>query len=75
MGMKNLLFLVIGGDFKFYCLQVKNPMAMSIQPKKFSFFPLGMRVYFRPRVFLSLGRFLADIWPIFPVVRGPTACV
>ena len=33
-GMENL-FLLIGGDFEFYCLQVKNPVGI---PKIFSQF-------------------------------------
>ena len=39
MGMKNPL-LLMGGDFEFYCLQLKNPMGI---PKILMLFPVGMR--------------------------------
>ena len=38
MGMENLLFLM-GGGFKFYCLQLKNPVGV---PKILVFFLVGM---------------------------------
>ena len=40
MGIENLLFLM-GGDFKFYFLQLKNPVGI---PKILVFFLVGMRV-------------------------------
>ena len=39
-GMENIL-LFMGGDFKFYCLQLKNPERMLIQLKNFSVSPMG----------------------------------
>ena len=39
MGMENPLFLM-GGDFKFYCLQLKNPVGI---PKILVFSLVGMR--------------------------------
>ena len=40
MGMENRL-LLIGGDFEFYCLQLKNPVGMA---KVSMLFQVGMRV-------------------------------
>ena len=40
MGMENPL-LLIGGDFEFYCLQLKNPVGI---PKILKVFPVGMTV-------------------------------
>ena len=40
MGMENPL-LLMGGDFEFYCLQLKNPVGI---PKILMLFPVGMRV-------------------------------
>ena len=40
MGMKNPL-LLMGGDFEFHCLQLKNPVGI---PKILMLFPVGMRV-------------------------------
>ena len=42
MGMKNPL-LLMGGDFEFYCLQLKKTVGI---PKIFILFPVGMRVQF-----------------------------
>ena len=40
IGMENPL-LLMGGDFEFYCLQIKNPVVIS---KMLMLFPVGMRV-------------------------------
>ena len=40
MGMENPL-LLMGGDFEFYCLQLKNPVGI---PKILMLLPVGMRV-------------------------------
>ena len=40
MGMENPL-LLMGGDFEFYCFQLKNPVGI---PKILMVFPVGMRV-------------------------------
>ena len=40
MGTENPL-LLRGGDFEFYCLQLKNPVGI---PKILMLFPVGMRV-------------------------------
>ena len=40
MGLENPLFLM-GGHFKFYCLQLEKPMGI---PKILVFFLVGMRV-------------------------------
>ena len=68
MGMKNPL-LLMGGDFEFYCLQLKNPVGIL---KILMLFPVGMRVQCSfPmgifRVFFSPG---TNFRPIFPVGRG-----
>ena len=58
MGMENPL-LLMGGDFEFYCLQLKKPVGI---PKTFMVFPVGMRVQrsfpiaMKFRIFFSPGQ-------------------
>ena len=70
MGMENPLLLK-GGDFEFYCLQLKNPVGI---PKVLMLFPVGMRVQCSiPMGIKFQGIFLTgdtNFRPIFPVVRG-----
>ena len=47
MRMENPLFLM-GGDFEFYCLQLKNPVGI---PKIQMVFPVGITLGTRGRVF------------------------
>ena len=70
MGMQNVL-LLMGGDFQFYCLQLKIPVGMSNQHQHF---PTGDTLSI---VNLSMGMkfqciYLTgdDFWPIFQVGRG-----
>ena len=62
-GDENLL-LLMGGDFEFYCLQLKNPVGI---PKILMFFPVGMRVQCSlpmgikfQGIFLTRDKFSAD---------------
>ena len=56
--MENVLVLM-GGDFKFYCLQIKSPVGMRVKCS----FPMRMKFQ---------GTFINEMifWPIFPVGRG-----
>ena len=56
--MENVLVLM-GGDFKFYCLQLKSPVGMKVQCS------LPMRMKFQSTFINGM-----IFWPIFPVGRG-----
>ena len=69
MGTENPLFLM-GRDFKFYCLQLKNPVGI---PKILVFFLVGMRVLcIFPMGMEFQGIFLTgdEFWTIFSSGEG-----
>ena len=64
--------VLMGGDFKFYCLQLKNPVGETLEI--LVFFPVGMRVQCSfPMGMKFQGIFLTGetiFLPILPAGRG-----
>ena len=79
MGMENPLFLM-GGDFEFYCLQLKNPvripevlMLFLVGMKVQCSFPIGMKFQGISLTGLIFGRFFQ--WGGSPTVSVTRGCI